>query len=447
MTLTTEHAIPFFYNEHANLNRKPVIVDDVVIYGDAVNKVAVQLKYFTKEQPSILAIRNVEDFADTPRRRRIEDLPFIGPAPSTLSKEEYLGEIRDFSEMIQEWELPLDMEFPILHIRAHQDRTGRTAAEIYDILAQRAEATYGGKAYTTSSVAGHRALTILFDKENDNIYNNDFTKIRVFESDTEVKIAGYAPNVLEEAKLIQPGLFLNPKYSDIWGSILGEVQNPIPRTPEWVITPEDQIAYDGSIRIKHSLAVLANYLFSLSALIRHKAIYEDLVSADDRLLSHDDVNLLVGRRVAGWLTPRLEALISEGEESTSMWAEVRVPDTIVSPKMKDKYSFESTRRIIEFSDISYVVKEIFNLGYEMTHSEDGETAPILESFKALYHKPSKSMLADNAHVTVNKAVDNMIDGGYVVPVYHRVEGEDGRYYWRRYFRGTHTISLYDEIRS
>ena len=64
---------------------------------------------------------------------------------------------------------------------------------------------------------------------------------------------------------------------------------------------------------------------------------------------------------------------------------------------------------------------------------------MLESFQSIYKKPSVLFKGDKEEMEVNRVIDNLIDDGYLVPTYERVSNNDNTFYWRRFFRPTHTI--------
>lgn len=453
--IVTEHAIPFIaWNSTSNPDTpapQPVILDDIIIHGHALHTVVAQLESFTDKKILLEVICQAESSdGETLVDPKDLNIEIVRPFPSRVK--DYKKTVEFFTSLIQKTQLPVDVEFPIIHLPTSDSSATGNA---YDEIKASAEERYGDSVYELSKEPGSRNFTILLSNSNDILYNNDFAKIRVFEAKEELRITAYAPNIIEDRRLTEKSLFLNTAYAAIWEELLDKVGYPtIPEIPEWTFDDEDRKAYHRAMRIRQSLVVFANYMFSLSTLIGHKDLFEKYMPNNGGRLFESDLNLLLGKEMTQAVMPHLENLISGGEQTTRLWSEVSLPNLVTPDELKDDYVFLSTVKTLEANSLETALRDVFSLGYELKASFTFVRNPfkpyvpvILETFTSLMDKPSRLFRAADAKIRINKTVDAMIDGGFVIPCYYRLRGKDGRYYWRRYFRGSLIISNFDGLQT
>lgn len=295
----------------------------------------------------------------------------------------------------------------------------------------------------------HQSFTQIVESDVNKLYNNDFAKLRVFRHKDGARLVCYAPNILGDIQVTTPELFANAEYRNLWGFLLQNmIQDTVSGKFDFEITEEDRIRHRISKRLRRSMVVMANYLFSLSMMIRCQGDFEDAIARTDSsaTLKESDIALLTGPKLAPQITQILNGFYIRGIISTSIRREIRLPDIIVTDDRESEYEYLSSVALFNALTAEEAIKGVFNMAYKVASNLKKNYTPqkgayVLESFQSLYQKPNMSLRGFEGELLINKTVDCLIDKGYIVPVYERVKDLNGTDYWRRFFRATHTAAL------
>lgn len=404
-TYTTEHAIPFILKDANATEAKFIILDDMMVTGESLNAVVQNLRSFSCHDIKFLSLYTTRK--EPPQSLKQYAYPnFTSFFVKNIQERNEI--IKHLSTNIAKSDLPVDMEFPILHIKVSET----TSAQVYDKIKNRMFEIFLGKGYEIREEPGRRSYTAFLDGDVANGFNNDFSKIRIFESRSEVKIVAYAPNVIDDNLLESSKLFKNPRYAAIWQRILGEIDDPLDHVPDIISDEEIFNKYNISKRIRLTLAILANYMFSISTLVRHFDILDDIRLefdiANSNLLHEDDLALISGPKIAKMFLSDIESLIRDKQESTSQWKEVKLPDTVIARNLNMMYEMATSLSTHNAETPASVVQKIFSIGYKLRSSSSD--TPILESFKSLF-KYRRNLFGEYGVLRLNRIVDQMIDEG------------------------------------
>lgn len=439
---TTEHAIPFIFKDRQE-NTKILVLDDIIVKGITLSNVCEEIYQLTGIEPEYQSLCQFDNFGGLNIGNPLE-----GYTPQIVSSIEEVREIlSEISRCIKDSGLPIDLEFPILH-------TG--SANSYQPIVERLKS----KCSESRKYGNEWSFTVLQEDEINTMYNNDFAKIRIFKCQKDTRIVGYAPNVLSESSLRTKGLFKNEEYSGLWNTVLQNTAEPTFDPDDIILSDKDNREAKVNHRIYKSLAVVANYLFSLSMLIRHK--HEFAIENTRFLLSPRDLQLLVGKKLAEILSPALMRFLDSGISSRSQRQIVDTPSFLTPYDYEEDefrdYDMERFFAAFNADEISEIVLNVFKASYDMYDQNDakheksewtgGGNLYYLESFQSLLQLPTFGIDTEEFEREVNKEIDRLIDEGRVIPVYERTEETDGTFvgsvYWRRYFRASHLIYLDQE---
>ncbi len=444
---TTEHGIPFVFRDERLNEAEVLVLDDMIITGDTLNKVSDEILALTGRKPKYLGLYMLQTATEvvSPENNISEILPHRNTNIDELRKT-----MRTLSSHIESTGLPIDMEFPILHVRTVL-KSSDVVEDVFEPMIRCLRTTNPEARYYPQHVEeSTKDFTQLIESDINRLYNNDFAKIRLFLHRSEVKVVCYAPNILGNRQVMSTDLFVTQAYKQLWHTILSSVINdPVKDRFDHVITEEDRLRHRLSKRLHRSLVVMANYLFSLSMMIREKNTYiklltDGMYSAE---LKEDDLALLLGPALASSCIAALNSFFKSGIESASCRREIRISDMLVPDEIQGDYEFLSTKMIFEANNVEKAIRGVFAAAYKVCSDMNKnrympvEGKPVLESFESLYGKPGRMFKGKEGEKEINAVVDNLIDRGYVVPVYEEAEDRNGTRYWRRYFRATHTACM------
>lgn len=439
--MITEHAIPFVVNARKT-DSEYIIVDDTIIYGETMRSAADLIYATTKQEPYISSIFVSNRFSTLPNAR-MEDISQC----SLLEDSALLESLRYIAERNIEVALPLDVEYPILYFKKEASYLRDKAFFLNDSYIKGINAEEG-RFYKIVYSEGYDKLntrlnnyTLISNKKLEEDYNNDFAKVRFFESLTEeqIKVVAYAPNVLAQSAINKDDLFINPIYKDIWKDILDGVKSTSYSTKSMLV--------EGRIGdcLNRSLTVFANYLFSLSTFIR--TWNEKFLKSTQVMLDKKDLQLILGSEYADKVYDRICTIISQREVSPSKRRRMVLPPYICSSNVEEQYEMN---RILAFmrnrEDVEKLIKEVF----VFQHFSEGITKELklpsgIKNPKVKYGETFDSLLSlysffglaqqqkEQAEMLINRWIDTHIDEGTVVPKYDCVRDSQGIPFWRRHF--------------
>lgn len=432
---TTEHGIPFVFNDSTLSEANVLILDDIIISGETIGSISDEVEYFIGKKPDYLSFYA---YQDVQANSISECLPVTvdGQKPARKLASE-------FSNIIADHCLPVDMEFPILHWNMG------TFTGDYSGFVEIIKDKYDSARFYELGRPGNRNFTLLVDSDAARQYNNDFAKVRIFEQTDGVKVVCYAPNVFSEVRLNSSDLFENSEYRAIWTSFLDNeiISDPVSRTTDIIIDDDDRRRHLVSQRRMHSLVVLANYLLSLSLLIREKSNL-GLLDYPAVELRVDDLALITGSKLAPALTKIFNSIYERNITSTAKRMRVKLPSSIAPVGFSGLYRYLTTIILYESDSASEALTGIFARGLNLKEKHSDLTlfelnrvnsTFFLESYESLCERPRKMMRSPEGKLEINRTIDDMIDNGLIVPLYYFVEKEPGNFYWRRFFRASHPL--------
>ena len=417
--LITELAIPFLYFQLESNNIEFVILDDVIIHGTTLRTVYENLKALFHVNILISCIF---------RHERAEIRDFVDPADYSRMTEIPQATVDLYTELIAEKvktsQLPIDMEFPIFRINQPIDTISENMRN----------------AQLTDRIIGLDEIRITLDLKSRNMVssNVDFCKARYFSKGEHTVLEIFSPMTITEQDLVslKPELFDNGLYSALWERLTRNIR--IALNPEY---GENDIQTLPSLRdsFVRSLAVIGNYLYSISALcLNKKEILPDISDVDITLTARD-LSLLIGEKLTIDIAPIIMTIVKTNEVVQSMREKyLSVPISFAPSTFETELEGEKFASSLNASKPAEIFDRIFNyqhytnpkfenpyLTYERLFF--GETVESLKKVMSFFFD------ADANLNDLQKWIDENIDAGYIIPKYEKIKAENGTTYWRRYF--------------
>ena len=464
--LTTQYAIPFISNQllkkptHVSSNpedernvhspKEPIaiassepatisnviIVDDSSVSGKSLLEVSLLVKTITNMEPFCSAVfmcdkslaANTESYATIPKTEMGKYLDFVAKTNRKSS-------------------LPIDMEFPILHDIAKKSSIAKTfqgkEGTAYGSPVQTpAHETANGRHNPTNIIyrvdhcdnnEQQSSISVVLNEEHDWGYNNDFAKIRIIDSyrGSGTKIVAYCPNVLSTFDLKDEHLFVNPEYADIWHCICNAMDTTV--LPEMATNKVRTIA--------------ANYLYSLSCLIRNKNVLGTDTFADFDI-DFRDLCLIFGPDLSLVLKDKISNIIHKEIISPSKHGRYEsIPIRIIPTRHSAGYEIRTSNILTKNanSNIDVILDNIFRLSHysDGMFAQDGleyYTTYVSETFSSLSKMLATINPGEEIEREIHHWIDKRIDEGIIVPMYHRVDTEKGAY-WKRFFNLSNAAPL------
>lgn len=429
--LTTEYAIPLIFNPKSRTNRENttgIIIDDVVISGSTSCTVALEWDAASGRMPDFSTIFRCREATLFPALER--DLPLDVPRMGYLQIIPYLKEI---SVRLIMSSLPIDIEYPIIHVQAPYGNLKRFIEEKCP----------DWKTYTVKSDLSDKvqeSFTILLEDEKSHNYTNDFAKARLFPHDEESRLEIIAPNALCISNPDDYFNFSDNEYiqlwSDVWHLIMESSVAPRLESSTASVSESTLSVFFGQRKIM-SLIVWTNYLMSLSSFIRNRRLL--LPETVNVSVSVNDLSLILGSEVASDIVGRVNALIQRGIASESKRTRVTLPSYAISPELRKIYFQKVVEALKPEDDIASNLDSIFKIthfngelktvrGIGTSHNCVGESYESLMAhlLNFYYDDPERE-------VKVHRWMDQRIDESRITPKYEPVVGSDNKVYYRRFF--------------
>ena len=473
----SEIAIPLLFNKAEDLDRCCILVlDDIVLSGDSISSACDDVYYLTDIKPEIWCIYAYER-APMPENASLEN---IYVACGGLDRCQSIARLRELAQLIRRYELPTDIEYPMVKISYKGDSEKWEALRRdYREYTERNFETYTIPADNNASSARIESYNVLINGRP-TVYANDFSKLRFFHYTDEIRLALFTPNVINIEVLRRVSLFNAQQYRDIWKMVLERALQSTPRATE-----EDADIFYGPAFEMHReklLMVFANYLFSLSSGIRHFEDYiNDTGCADQNNqeasssngtdktpylrevclnVEEDDLAILVGRELASEITQRINNIINNHIVSTSVHTYVNLPDMLVPEPLRARYN-EAKYNVMTAGKNKSVQTDltgIFRAAYDTENRFAQENEPLYNGFpqvnsESMIQETIQGLLTylstfyligettysrrEELEKDINEWLDIHIDSGEVIPRYIHVGSSDGRRFRRRYFHASH----------
>lgn len=421
---TSELAIPFlFCQSGVEPDSEVVIIDDFIIRGSALRNVTDTIFDLTGKESHVCCVfRRYESiYADNINREDLNSIPLLPQAK--------IDEFSDIiSQLVYETQLPIDMEFPIIRISEGYE----SIVKIRDYLENeqnnnRRFVDEGENRFCLDYLPNHNEREI-----------PDFQKIRFFLSTHDTMVEVFSPYVFMENDLasLETSIFSNELYQSYWERTTRKIRLVL---AGYETTGNSEESNSWRLLFMRSLCVWANYLFSLSLLVR--SIHEMLPHLDYNQfkLSFPDLSLIIGEDLASEIYGGLLYMVLTGDK-TSLHCErpLDAPYSLYPKSFREEVIQIKNIELFKADSPSNLFDGIFR--YEHYTNEKFSNPLIAyermsfgETFQSLYKAMSLYFDEDRHVRELIRWVDDNIDRGYIIPKYERVKTRNNSTCWRRFF--------------
>lgn len=437
--LTTEYAIPIIFSEYedgfssAFPNYDGIIVDDAIIFGATANRVCMEWagasgrapKYASIVRSSIGKIANLFIEKDINKTQALE-------------LEELKRPLHEISKCILKSSLPVDMEFPILHIKIPYGK-------IKDYMEQSADPSWRRYSLKSDLIEDSKeSFTLMLDGEKfGSSHGRDFAKVRVFDKGEETVIEALSPYSLAIEDLHAKDFFGEESYDAIMRLVIEYVDAArlSPEISENEFSPYlINILNRYNARRRSTLIVWMNYLLSLSVFVKNMGCL--VPKGVEARIDEGDVRLILGSNLAGRVTSLLNNILSEkivAEEPADLRAALPIYKN--PPELYDSYSFNVSGALSFNGNVDKNLDELFSESYfcaplfeKMEQKEQSGHHVIGETYDSLKVHLNMNHYDDpDLEEKIHRWIDRRIDECRISPKYEVVIGSDHREYSRRFF--------------
>lgn len=412
--LTTEHALPFLFNNPGDF--EVIVIDDSIVTGNTMrNVVAEVIAYSHGKQPYVSVIVGSDDALYNLINSHSEVVP------STKLHNEEISHWLDFvSRCNYESELPIDIVFPIFQL-------GNVSEKAY--LEFCAESLSSDDWYELNADSNQKSINILLDKDLIELTTLEFSKARFFFGDSTAKLAVFSPHAIGNKLLSSDSPFAEEELNIIW-NIIREHTSQI---------KEDRTAI--------SLAVTLNYLHAINTFKRNKKLLIPSPGIEFSL-NEEDLTLIFGAELARNVFALMENVAGSEYMNEFYIHRLCLPPICAPEELKEAYALQRkmiAARHIADDDRKQVVADLFSQA-SYNHDILGQNTSLFHRMYSSFYESFESVenlllqyfeLGDSFRF-VNAAIDELIDKGKVIPKYVEVTGNDGLSYWCRYFTSAYS---------
>ena len=444
----TEHAIPFVFKGLNSQKTEVLVLDDVVVTGNTLRAVTGNIKFLTGKNADVWTLYY---YNSAIRPLYIENLT-IGsglklPLPVIKKK------INAICSLIAESELPVDLEFPILHLST-------TDSSAIDTFESELESKFSKESIYTLPDSGIipvsqdypplSSYNILLYSNLSDARRNDFAKVRCFKDieSKEIRIVPFLPLITRKQDLDDEKLFTTPLYSKIWC----KVNISIIRPGEIEIGDDNESAVQSrgyEERYYLTKTIIANWLYSLSTFIKY--FYDDSTKSYKGFggnlpeVKEAELTLIVGKNLAKEIIAIVNDILTGGLQEHIYEYPRLISILLSSPDEEQEFIGEIINTISNSKNLYYALAETFglaktirerdleNMGIVNDNTSNGISARALRYFlQFLYMSP---LLEPDIH----KWLDAAIDLGLVIPKYKPTKDNAGVKCWSIYYFASHII--------
>lgn len=430
--LTTELAIPFIFQSTDTSKYEFIILDDIIIYGSTLRNVSDDLYLLTNKESHVSCIlrRQHTGYVRRVIQKEYEDIP-------ETDEKEVESFIDSISTIVEEKQLPIDLEFPIFSIE--EDGTHTYPRMVESIVKE--SFIHGIQTYIIGKNGSRFSMNL---SSRDTVgSNNDFSKFRFFQKtgiDNSKSLAFevISPMVIAKSDLLSlsQNLFEEEAYEHIWTVTTYGIRSYL-----YTLTPTEHFLKWDILKTNfaRTLCVWASYLYSLSTYIKNASKIIPQYLRKKVLLRYEDLELVMGKVEASSIYPVLVSLIENEIVAVSFKDKVSDLPQSFSPRAFEN-ELQTSKIISAF--LSESVTDIFTDIFRYQHYSNPKFSnkyisferPFFgETYDSLEESYKTNFAGPEYYIALHQWVDENIDMGYVVPKYEVVISKSGSHYWKRYF--------------
>ncbi len=412
---STEHSLPFLFQKENPASYEVLVVDDSMVLGNTVRRVSEDVIAYTNGKKPIISILVSSETAYV-SPKSIQELH-----TPNIVEDSLITKWLDFvSSCNAKSELPVDVEFPILHISGSKKEAYRR--QIQDALPN-------NQWYELNKEGIETSINVLLDEEIVELTSLDFAKSRCFFYKDEVKLSVFSPFAIMQSAIFEGYIFRDKTMNEIWERI------------NLSVTKRNEK------RTYQSLVVIINYLNAINTFRRNK----DLIhahEASDCEIKVGDLQLLIGKNLANYLIGSLSSLLFEDWKQGFIVIQPELP-SLYAPKELE-FSYIIQRKLIASQrradrNVELLIKNIFDqarydksiMGRNTTVFHRMHSA-FFETYDSIKQLINFYFTVENIYLEINKSIDILIDEGKIIPQYVQVLNNQRETYWRRFFTSAHS---------
>lgn len=461
----TEHAIPFFLKDAIAETTEVIILDDLIVFGDTVETVYENVFSFTGIKAKIIAMAASNRFRMSLLKKNV-----VYPKLSDESCPDILPrELIPAFTARNSWDIvslchPIDLEHTILRIKIKSEDEKSLAERLKNRLDQAfPDAAVYIVSHRIPKTDNHTfSVSLVFPSEDAEVINSDFSKLRFFISEDEIRIVSYAPNIWESPLLEDDSIqiFNTPGLSDVWLLVVDSLKSAL---SGYSRGDEDDIdsmflEQDFKDRVELSAVVMANYLVSFDSLClkkeRIETVLADVLGERPSFeIADEDIDLITGKYLSKEIIPMLRNAFANAVSKVTVIDRTTLrPELLRKPLVpmfpESKYKEERILDIFTQVNINSALSLVFNrlsVEFGLVDKRREDRVKVGESFDSLENSMSLHFKKDKVNTAIHEWIDSRIDLGIVVPKYEYFIGPLGYKVWRRYFRAGEREDLLKNI--
>lgn len=431
-----------------------IIVDDLIVFGDTVESVYENVYCLTKIKAKIVAMAASQRFHNSLRSKNVvypnlDDASCPDILPDFLIPAYTARNSWDIISMRHS----IDLEHTILRVNIDSHMVQEKIADkLRDALSNvfPEESVY---IVTHTIPFSHKktySVSVVFHKNGENIINNDFSKLRFFISDSEIRIVSYAPNIWDIPLMEVNSLRFNTeRLSNIWLTLRDTLTSVSISEDSESKTEFDDKFILGELmsRVELSGVVMANYLVSFDNICVKKnklsKVFELAFGTKPQFeINREDLDLIIGTKLSNEIVPELENAFENATSEVSvimrtMLSQEDISTPLIPQLEMDNYKEERILDVFMTANVYSALSLIFNrlsVKFGLIDVRREDRIKVGETFSSLLNILSNRYTQDDLVEYVHRWIDSRIDLGVVVPKYEYTIGSLGFRIWRRYFR-------------
>lgn len=434
--ITTEYALPLIHDINSVDESKPagIIADDAIIFGATANKVATQWLALSGEVPYLTALFRSDRGIISQSLESDYSIGMSRMSFGTLSKN-----MKEISMKIMSSSLPVDMEYPIIHISKPYADVKAFINKSFPLEWRR----YVVKSSLTEN--SDESFTILLEDCGKDGLSNDFAKIRLFKKPNGCCLEIISPASIRVDNLFDVDLFANTEkkddiYNELWQYVYNKIfsnNEPSENNNEGNKTFLRKIANHACLS---SLAIWAEYLISFSTFINFRHYL--LLDVNDMQIDKHDIKLILGSESADYVVEQLNLINYTCHVNCGQTTEVAFDGYYTSSQdLRPTYLREITKSLNHGASLKANLDALFMVSHYsgdiftkipphdfFSHHCFGESYDSLVSLLSGYNDDETDKL-----MLIHQWIDMRIDESSISPKFALVSGSDKWLYVRRFF--------------